>query len=145
MLCALIQNNAVCGIVDLDDTTMYRIGNLFEAIVDISAITPQPQIGWAFSNGQISNTAPSMKITRLAMNNRFQVAELLAIMAYTNSNPTSMVAVLMQRLQLATYIDLNRSDTQAGVEYLVSQGLLTSDRATAILTTPPSSDEAYIG
>jgi hypothetical protein len=145
MLCALIQNNLVCGVVDFTDEQINIFSSQFEQIVDISNLVPQPQIGWAFDGSNISGTAVSLKITRLAMRQRFTTGELLAIMTYVNANPASVVAILMQNLQVATYIDLSRSDTQAGIEYLASLALVTSQRAGVILNTIPNASEIYEG
>lgn len=144
MLVALIQNNLVCGVCDLTDDQIQLLGIHFETIVDITNLTPQPQIGWAFDGVNISGTSPTMMITKLAMRQRFTTGEMIGIMTFVTANPNSVVALLMGNLQVATYVDLNRADTQAGISYLVSQSLLTSIRATAILTTPPTPYEVYI-
>lgn len=145
MLVALIQNNLVTGVCDLTPDQISFFGSVFEQIIDVSQMTPQPQIGWAFDGVNITGSSVSLKITKLAMRQRFTTAEMLGVMTYVNANPASVVAMLMGNLQVATYVDLSRSDTQAGIEYLVSVSLLTQLRATAILTTVPTPYELYTG
>lgn len=145
MICALIQNNLVVGVGDFTNDQIQLFGPYFEQIVDCTNLIPQPGIGWAFDGQNITGTNVSRKITRLAMNQRFTVGEMLGLLTYVNTNPISIVALLLQRLQIATYVDLSRSDTQAGIGVLVSYGLLTSDRANTILTTVPTPNEIYQG
>lgn len=145
MICALIQNNLVVGVIDLTEDQTQLFGSVFEQIIDVTNYIPQPQIGWAFDGINISGSNVSLKITRLAMNQRFTTTEMLTIMTYVNANPASVAALLLQRLSISTYIDLSRSDTQAGLAYLVSVSLLTSPRATVIGTTIPSPIELYQG
>ena len=145
MLVAFVSNNVVVGIADLTPELISQVSSFFEAVVDVSSMSPTPAIGWEFDGQNIVGTSASMKITRLAMNQRFTVTEMLGLLSYVNSNPNSIVALLMKRLEVATFIDLARTDTQGGVMVLVSLGLLTSPRATAILTTPPTLIELYTG
>jgi hypothetical protein len=70
---------------------------------------------------------------------------MLGILNYVGTNPSSLVALLMQRLGLATFIDLSRSDTQAGIGALAAFGLLTSARVTEIISTPPTATEHWTG
>jgi hypothetical protein len=142
MLCALVRNNLVVDVLDLSLPQIDMVGNIYEAVIDVSAMSPQPQYGWTFDGSNL--LPPGWHITRLAMRQRFTVGELLGIMTYVNSNPNSIVAMLMQNLQLATFIDLQRSDTISGMGVLVSYGLLTSQRSTTILTTPPTIQEVYV-
>lgn len=145
MLNALIKNNLVVGIVDLADDEISFFASHYEQVIDVTQYTPTPVIGSAFDGVNISGSNISRKITRLAMNQRFQVSEMLGLLTYVNSNPTSIVALLLQRLQMATFVDLSRSDTIAGIGVLVSFTLLTSDRASAILNTTPTPVELYVG
>ena len=48
-------------------------------------------------------------------------------------------------LSVATFIDLQRPDTIAAVNCLATAGIITLDRATEILTTPPTEVELYRG
>jgi hypothetical protein len=145
MLCALIQNSLVIGVCDFTEQQIQFFAPQFEQVIDVSNLITTPQIGWAFDGQNISGTNVSTKITRLAIRQRFTVTELLTVMTYVNANPASIVAMLMQNLNVATYVDLARPDTQAGIQMLVSLGLLTQLRATAILTTTPIAQELYQG
>ena len=94
------------------------------------------------------------KITKLAFRNRFSQSEKVAIEIAALDNPS---AAMQQRAQaaalrasqadvaVATYIDLTRADTRAGVQTLEAAGLLAAGRAAAILDTPPTDEELYRG
>ena len=79
------------------------------------------------------------KITKLAMRNRFTFAEKIAI--ETASETDTEVRVLQKDMDSASYIDLARPDTVAGIGLYESKGLLTSIRATEILTNAVDSIE----
>lgn len=145
MLCALIRSNIVQGVINLTEEEVLHFSNLYEYVIDVSNLVPVPQVGWGFDGRNITNTTTSRKITRLAMRQRFTVSELLGIMNYVVLNPASIVAMLMQNLQVSTYVDLMRSDTQAGLQVLVQYGLITQERALEIINTVPSQIELYIG
>jgi hypothetical protein len=147
ILIALIGGqNTVTGIVQIDSyDEIQMFTKIYSQVIDITNVQPLPQIGWSFDGQNIVGTSPSKKITKLAMNQRFTVPEMLGLLAYVEAQPASIVDLLLKRLEVATYIDLSRSDTQAGVGVLVQLGLITSERATVILTTPPNAYEAYIG
>ncbi len=73
-------------------------------------------------------------ITPLALLERFLPAEEDAI---RNAQPSSVqIQGLMDRIHLASFIDLTAPSTQAGINALVTAGILTAARAAAILTTP---------
>lgn len=94
----------------------------------------------------------SWRITKLAFRNRFTQAEKVAIEIAGLDNPA---ATMQQRAQaaalrasqqdvaVATFIDLKRADTRAGVQALEAAGLLAAGRAAAILDTPPTAEELY--
>lgn len=80
--------------------------------------------------------APSygLIITPLALLERFLPAEEAAI---RTAQPSSvLIQGLMDRIRLASFIDLTAPNTQAGINALVTAGILTAARAAAILTTP---------
>lgn len=144
-LCALIgSSNQVVGVVQIESyEQIQELGRVYGQIIDVTDYSPLPQIGWSFDGQSVVGTSASKKITKLAMNQRFTVTEMLGLLTYVGANPASIVALLLQRLQIATFVDLSRSDTQAGVGVLVSYGLLTQQRATEILTGPVTVLEAY--
>lgn len=85
---------------------------------------------------------PPRRITKLAFRNRFTVAEKVAIDLASIDDPSSGAAARQQaaavRVSLAdaaaaTYIDLSRDDTRAGVLFLESAGILSAGRAVEIL------------
>lgn len=151
MLCALIKQNLVVGVADLTDDEIAYFGRLYQNIIDCTNLTPLPAIGWAFDGANITGTNISRKITKLAMRNRFTTGELLGILAYITANPASVSAVLWSNLQVATFVDLSRSDTIGGVQYLttvlqvgsLTNYLLTGARSNTILTTVPAILELY--
>ena len=53
----------------------------------------------------------------------------------------AMLRVFIKDLENAQFVQLDRSDTQQGVMQLVQLGILSSDRATHILTSPPEDFE----
>jgi hypothetical protein len=150
MILAIVNNNAVTSVVTIPDdgTSFIPYAQTCQIAIDITTMNPQPQIGWIFNGGHlISNIPPvsPMLITKLAMLQRLTVPERLGILNYVNANPASIPAILMQNIMVATFVDLHRPDTQAGINYLVNFGLLTADRANQILTTPPTALETYQG
>ena len=91
-------------------------------------------------------TAPELRhITKLAFRNRFTTKEKVMIELAGSYNPADPI----QKQQLAatvrvsnadiassTYIDLDRSDTRAGVKSMEDFGLLAVGRADEILDSP---------
>ena len=92
-------------------------------------------------------TTPTPKarhITRLAFRNRFTNSEKVTMEIASLDNPSATMAVRQQAAALrvvmkdqenATFIDLDRPDTRAGVQMLEAGGLLGVGRALAILDT----------
>lgn len=146
MICALVQNNVVVSVSTIPDdggASYAQIAQGYQAAIDVTGVSPPPQVGWIFNGSSlVSNGVNSTVITKLAMRERFTITELTYIMAAAATNFT--LQAMLGNQQVATFIDLSRSDTIAGVGYLVSLGLITSDRATTILTTPPTAAEVYI-
>lgn len=62
---------------------------------------------------------------------RFTMAERIAIRSAATTDP--MIADLMAMQAAATYIDLDDPDTQAGVVYLESLGIIAAGRAAQVL------------
>lgn len=144
MLCALIRNGVVVGIVDLSDEDFATgIASHYEQVIEITNLVPQPQIGWSFNGQTIIGSSVSRKITRLAMRQRFTFSELIALSNAAAAIPA--VKVLMDNLSTATYIDLARSDTAGGVGLLVSLNLITAERANTILNTVANESEIFRG
>jgi hypothetical protein len=85
---------------------------------------------------------PSTKITRLAFLNRFTDAEAIAIDLASIDNPSGTIqerqgqAALrrfLTKINSANYIDIRSQQTIDGLNALVGLGLLTTERASAIL------------
>lgn len=89
-------------------------------------------------------------ITRLAFRNRFTHAEKAAIELAALDDPAAPMPQRQQAAALranqadlaaATFIDLARPDTRAGVQMLEAAGLLAVGRALEILDTPIQPEE----
>lgn len=94
--------------------------------------------------------APDTRITRLAFRNRFTSAEKMALEMAALDDPTAPMAQRQQAAAIrasmadtaaATFIDLARPDTRAGVQMLEAGGLLAAGRALEILDAPIESHE----
>ena len=79
------------------------------------------------------------RITKLAFRNRFTFAEKVALEDAAKTD--TEVKVLLDDQASATYIDLSRADTAAGVDLLVSKGLLTQQRRDEILNAPINDED----
>ena len=151
MILAVVNNNAVSAIISIPDggSTSMPYPQAYQVAVDVTNMNPMPHIGWTLtSDGRLVDPNPvdsSMWITKLAMLQRFTVPERLALLNYIGANPVSVPAILLQNIMATTYVDLRRTDTISGIDYLITLNLLTSDRANQILTTPPTNYELYKG
>lgn len=133
------------NIVDATEEEFAGYASVYELIIDITDMTPQPQIGWFLDGNKLvtNGTNGPIKITKLAMRQRFTFSELCALEEATLTN--SAVRALRNNVAVAEFIDLTRADTVGGLGLLVSVGLLTTERMNIILTTPPQSHEIYKG
>ena len=144
MKIALVNNNSVTSIVEIEETDYAQYARANELAIDVTDMYPEPAVGWVFDQNKLVNpSGPYMIITKLALRQRFTIPELAAIQTALKTNV--VLEILMDNLKVATFIDLNRPDTQDGIMYLVSQGLLTLERANQILTTVPTEQEIYRG
>ena len=84
-------------------------------------------------------------ITKLAFRGRFTATEKAGITyaAKQNTPQAAGLQAYLDDVQAATFVDLKRPDTRAGVQALESYGLLAAGRAAAILDTPPVNEEVY--
>ncbi len=96
----------------------------------------------------------SVKITKLAFRQRFTSQEKATMEIAALDNPAApmeqraLSATLRANekdVQAATYIDLMRADTRAGVMALEQYGLIAAGRAAVILDTVPTDEEIYRG
>lgn len=97
---------------------------------------------------------PTRHITGLAFRNRFTFSEKVALELASADNPAAATNVrqaaaalraYLEDAKAATYIDLDRDDTRAGVTQLQTQGLIAPGRAAEILDAPVQQHEAYQG
>lgn len=92
------------------------------------------------------------KITRLAFRNRFTQTEKVTLELAAADNPAAtmptrqLAASLRARMadqRDATYVDLDRADTRAGVLALETYGLIAAGRALEILDATVTAEEAF--
>lgn len=90
---------------------------------------------------------PPRRITRLAFLSRFSDAEAVAIdLASIGATPQAAgMRRYMSKVNAATYIDLDRADTRAGVQALEAAGVLAAGRALQILDAPVQPEEGWRG
>ena len=102
---------------------------------------------WIAAN---STVQPPTRLTVLAFRNRFTQAEKVAIDLSSIDNPAApieqrqmaaMLRVFMADLHAATFVDISRPDTRAGVQQLETYGIIGPGRAAVILDTPPTAIE----
>lgn len=137
---ALIQDFKVERIVDIEPDQIHEYATRYQAVYDLTDYFPLPEVGTLFDGVKL--VAPtSRRITKLALRNRFTFPELIALTTAAKTNVA--VQVLVENMQVATFIDLNRPDTVGAFGLLVSAGLLTPERAEAIRTAPISELEKY--
>lgn len=86
-------------------------------------------------------------VTKLAFRQRFTAIERATITyAARQASPEAAgIQSYLDDVQAATYIDLERADTRAGVQGLEAATLLASGRAAEILDDPIGYDEEYRG
>ena len=105
-----------------------------------------------FSQGELSQIAleNARRITRLAFRNRFTTPEKVALEIAGLDDPAAPMPARAQAAALranqadlaaATFVDLDRPDTRAGVQMLEAAGLLAAGRALVILDAPVTTEE----
>ncbi len=138
--------------------------NVKFAVVEVGGVMQYPDVAEKFSalvvrggfvyasyTGQVTLTeeAPpydgSWHITKLAFRSRFTAAEKVGLEAAASVGNQLGFALRasMADQRDATYIDLKRPDTIAGVQQLEAATLLAVGRAAVILETPPTEAELY--
>lgn len=128
-------------------------GTIYEDIIwDGGAPMPSKE---ALDAWIAANAAPAVdmtKITVLAFRNRFTQTEKITIDMASLDNPAApmpqrqlaaMLRVMNADIATATFIDLDRPDTVAGVNALEQYGIIGAGRAHTILTTIPTAVELY--
>lgn len=113
-------------------------------------------IGWGYDGSTFSAPPPDPPVVRprhitvLAFRNRFTKAEKVGIEIASLDDPTATMAARQQAAairasmkdsEVASYIDLDRPDTRAGVQDLEAGGILAAGRALEILDSPIAEEE----
>lgn len=102
---------------------------------------------WIASNPEVPENT---KITVLALRNRFTQAEKITIDIASIDNPAAAMQarqlaaslrVMMSDLNVATFVDLARADTRAGIQALETYGIIGAGRANVILNDPIQDSE----
>lgn len=78
-------------------------------------------------------------VSKLAFSQLFTQAERMAIRARRGASDTvaAIIEDFYSMLAFAEDVNLDHAMTQAGINFMASQGLLTADRAAAILANQP--------
>lgn len=137
-LFALIEAGRVVNVVVADSAP--------EGSVRVDALTPRPGPGWKY-DGQAFTPAEAgdRRVTKLAFRQRIGADNLANLELASIDNPAGTAAqrkqaaslrVMLADVQAATYIDLARADTRAGVQQLEAGGLLPPGSAAQILDAP---------
>lgn len=128
--------------------------------IDVTDVIPRPAPGWIRSGQTFAPPpaapAPNLgtRITKLAFRQRVGAQSLAAIELASVHNaaapvPAQQLAatlrVMLADVQAATFIDLARADTRAGVQSLEAAGLLPAGKAAEILDTPVQAAEVPVG
>ena len=117
------------------------------------------RVGWSYDGLNViapppppSPPPPSFKITKLAFRNRFLRTEKIGLELAALDDPTAPMQLRQRAAAIradladqrdATYIDLSRDDTRAGVMALEALGLIGPGRAAEILDSPIQDIERY--
>lgn len=143
---ALVNGGKVFTVVQ-QETEPTLPGYVAIPVLDGDAVGPDYTYAEGEGFAAPSPAAAPRHITRLAFLQRFLDSEAVAIdLASQGSTPqAAAMRRYMQLVNAATYIDLDRPDTRAGVIALESVGLLQQGRAVEILDTPLSAAEAVAG
>ena len=128
--------------------------------IDVTDVNPRPAPCWTRSGEAFSPPPPEpapnfgTRITKLAFRQRVGPKALAAIelasvhdasAADQAQKLAATLRVMLADVQAATFIDLARPDTRAGVQQLEVAGLLPAGKAAEILDTPVQAAEVPVG
>jgi hypothetical protein len=128
-------------------------GSVYESIIWDSGVAMPAKAtldAWILANPEIQ----SVKITVLALRNRFTQTEKITLEMAALDNPAGVtqqrqlaasLRVMMADLNVASYVDVTRPDTIAGIHSLETYGLIGAGRADQILSTTTLPIELYQG
>jgi hypothetical protein len=108
-----------------------KIVDKFEGKTDEQVLAQIKSDAEAAQAEVVATPVAKAPITKLEFMNRFTMDELAGI--YTAAKTEVMIEVFLDKLKLATEINLSDANTIAGVNSLTTAGLLTADRAKEIL------------
>ena len=108
-------------------------------------VTPGGSVIRELVRQPLPEAPPPRRITRLAFISRFSDAEAVAIdLASIGATPQAAgMRRYMSKVNAATYIDLDRADTRAGVQALEAACVLAAGRALQILDAPVQPEEGW--
>lgn len=155
---ALSANGVVIDVLRVDPITVRPA----ETAAQYREAPEDVELGWLDDGTNFSAPpappapAPDYRITRLAFRNRFLPAEKVTLELATLDNPSAPLLARQQAAALrayladvaaATFVDLSRADTRAGVQYLETVTLIAAGRAAVILDGPiqPEERPIYLG
>lgn len=162
---ALIRAGRVENIIVADQDFAALIAPEWDAVESLQAADDAGlavAIGWGWQAGEggapatltppapIPQPAPvpaPRHITQLAFLSRFTDPEAIAI-DLASIGATQQAAAMrryLSKVNAATYIDLDRPDTRAGVLALEAAGILSAGRALVILDAPIADQERPVG
>ena len=147
----LIQNGAVVNMICADSVA--RAQQFHPTCICVEQPTNVTVgVGWTTADNLTFAPPPvapitDWQITKFAMLNRLLPAEIVAIntVRQGTGTPAAEMEALWQGLSTANYVDLSAPTTSAMLDQLVGAGILTTARASAILTTPPAPAERLGG
>lgn len=146
---ALVQNGVVVEVLmtSADISKAFPAGMLW---IDASAVSPAPVGGWTYTSGSFAPPVaklpaapvPVTQLTPLQFMALLEPSEETAIATAALSN--AAILLWLVKTSGASYISLTDPQTVAGVNAMVTAGLLTQARATAILAgqAPPATTTA---
>ena len=111
-----------------------RYGIVDGAVVDLHPTVTDEQLLESIalaSTEQAAVQATVAPLSKLAFMERFTLEEMAGI--YTAAKTNVVVEIFLDKMKLAEFIDITDANTIAGVNALVSAGLLTEARAAEIL------------
>lgn len=137
---AIIINDTVANIIDVTPANLPE-GLRAQAIVSLRNRSPDIAVGWTWDGVEFS-PPPEPQVptythfSKLQFRQLFTLAERIAIDNAALTGVAKATLVTLQKdIEAAQYVDLSRPDTIAGVNFLVTAGLITAPRAAEVLAT----------
>lgn len=131
---AIIQSNMVTNVCEWDGVTTFTPGN-GASVTLLSSLPIGVGVGWTLSGSTWSAPATAPQTTGLTFQqfvSLFTVAEFNSIIGASITNPAIMIG-FMKLVSYSGNINLNMPLVTTSLAGLVSLGLITSGRQTAIL------------